>query len=160
MHRDVPYLAREQTKGKIIDRDVHTSRSQHIDATSQICLVIERVDPQQILIGEREARVFQAHQRDVVDKRQITRQPSAGFSQPSCGDGMKNNAHLDAPTLVLEPENSEHRIIEGAGRLNHVVVHGVNGAVKRDPSCKPLVRNAAQAAVTSSAANARPFVNT
>jgi len=52
---------------------------------------------------------------------------------------MKHNAHLDAPTLVLEPENSEHRIIEGAAGLNYVIVHGIDRAVERDPSRKPLV---------------------
>jgi hypothetical protein len=51
---------------------------------------------------------------------------------------MKHNAHLDALTLVLESENAEHRIIEGAARLNHVIVHGVDRAVERDPSRKAV----------------------
>ena len=136
LHRDVPYLAREQTKGKIVDRDVHSSRSHHIDATSQIGLVIEWVDPQQILIGEREARVFHAHQCDVIDERQITGEPSAGFPQLRCSDGMKNNTYLDALPFVLKSENPEHRFIEGTARLNHVIVHGVDGTVERNPSRK------------------------
>jgi hypothetical protein len=64
--------------------------------------------------------------------RQTSRQPSAGLSQPWCGDGVKHNAHLDALPLVLEPEHSEHRIIEGAPRLDHVIVP-IDGAVSGIP---------------------------
>ena len=69
------------------------------------------VNPQEFLIGNREPGVFQAHQCDVVNKRQISREPptSGDDNSRSC-NGVQHHANFDALAAVLELKGSPPRL--------------------------------------------------
>ena len=53
------------------------------DGLRELILVIHRVDPQESVICNRKPGVFQPHQCNVVDERQISREPPTSSDNPS-----------------------------------------------------------------------------
>jgi hypothetical protein len=97
---------------------VHTVRKRR--------LVVNRIDPQQLLIGDREPRVLQAHESNVVHKWKISRKPPARLKQVWRCYRMQHQAYFDAATLIFQPKNSKYRLVESASRLHNIVMDLVN----------------------------------
>jgi len=51
LHRDIPDRLVQQAKREVVDRDFDAGRAKHVHAAGEIGPIIERVNPQQVLIG-------------------------------------------------------------------------------------------------------------
>ena len=55
-------------------------RFERLDAGRKITRIIDRVYPEQFLVGQRETCVFQTHEGDVIDEREVASKPLASLS--------------------------------------------------------------------------------
>ena len=87
----------------------YTSGNQVINGLSEWFAIVHRIDPEHGIIRNRKARVFEAHQRDVIDKREIAGNPPAGLSMIGAVKHAKDNANFDALAPVLKLQISPER---------------------------------------------------
>lgn len=121
-----PDLSVEKAKRQVVNRNIYLRGRKDIHTLRQILTVIERINPKQLLIGKREARVFQPHQSHVIYEGEVSRDPATCFDQSRRGEVMKNHSNLDPLPFVFEPKDAKHGFIKSVSGLHHVVVHMIN----------------------------------
>jgi hypothetical protein len=91
-----PYGSGKHATLKIVDRYAYLARCQDVDRFCELFPIIHRVNPQEFVIGNRKPGVFQAHQRDVVNEWQISREPLTCGDNSRSRNGVQHNANFDA----------------------------------------------------------------
>ena len=91
----------KNTLGKIVHRHVDTSGPQVIDGPCESVAIVYRIHPKHGIVCNRKTRIFQTHQRDVIDERQITGNPSTGVLDDRRGQRMQDDTDFDPLPPVL-----------------------------------------------------------
>ena len=74
---------------------MHTGCFEGPNPAGEVVSVVERVDPKEVLVGERKPGVLKPHEGNVVDKGEISGKPLAGLAQSWGGDRMQDQPDFD-----------------------------------------------------------------
>src|SRR5262249_4469007 len=102
----------KQAPRQIIDRYLHFASGQDFHRLSKLFLVIQRVHPKKMIIGDCKSSILKTHQRDVIYKRQIAGKPFARGQEPWGSDSVQHHSNFDVLSSVFQLENSKYRFIE------------------------------------------------
>ena len=69
LHREGPDAGVEHAERQVVDRDVDPSCGENVNAGRQLFLIVQRINPKDVVVGDGKAGVFQAHQRNVIHER-------------------------------------------------------------------------------------------
>jgi hypothetical protein len=122
-------------EGHILEdyRSTHyTGGNEVINGLREWFAVVHRIDPEHGIIRNRKARVFEAHQRDVIDKREIARNPSAGLYDDRGSEPVKHNANFNTLSPVFKLQYPQHGLVERGLGLYDVIMDIVDRRVDRD----------------------------
>ena len=73
-----------------------------INGPGEAVAVVHRIHPEHGIVCNRKARVFEAHQRDVIGERQIASNPTARVLNDRRGQRMQDDTDFDALASILE----------------------------------------------------------
>src|SRR5262249_13138398 len=110
----------KHTARKVVDRYWHFGRYEGFDGSGKIGLVVYRVDPQQLVVGQCEPSVLKTHESYMVHEGEVTREPAARLHNPRRCDAMKDNADFDPLALVLQFQNAKDGLVKRIVRLDDV----------------------------------------
>lgn len=88
-----PDRAGQYTLRKIVNRHIHTSGSQVINRFRQPLAIVHGIHPEHRIVRNGKTGVFESHQRDVIDERQISGDP------PTC---LRDNRRGQAALVVVD----------------------------------------------------------
>ena len=90
-------------------------------------LVIERVNPEHCVVGDRKPGVFKAHQGDMIHERKIARKPTAGFRNDWRRYSVQHYADFHPLLAILELQYAKYGFVKRALSLDDVVMDMVHG---------------------------------
>ncbi|OBJ10806.1 hypothetical protein A5625_10730 [Mycobacterium sp. 1465703.0] len=88
--------------------------------------IIERIDPEQLIVGDRKAGVLQAHERHMIDKWEIPSDPRTSFAEARSCDRVEHDPQLNSLTAILQLEHTKNSLIKCPFCLHYVVVDVIN----------------------------------
>src|SRR5262249_29626198 len=84
--------------------------------------VVEWIDPERVQVGAGESHELQAHERNVIDERQVASYEPRELGKVLVGLVVNDEPDLDADPMPLEIQDPAKCLVIGAMRLNDVVV--------------------------------------
>ncbi len=109
---------------------------EHLDTVREVVRVVEGIDPKEFLVSKREAGILEPHEGDVIDEGEVAGEPFTGLLQPRGGDRVQHNSNLDPLSLVLQPKDAKHGVVECTRGLHDVIVDIIDCRVDRYTSPK------------------------
>ena len=86
----------------VVDRDVHSTVRQKGDGSIQFLLIVYGIDPKAFEIRSGEASNFEAHERQMINERQIAREKFRKLWQPRVGLTVNDDTNFDLLPVSLE----------------------------------------------------------
>jgi hypothetical protein len=104
LDRKGPHGRSQNAPRKIIDRCAHPAGCQNLDGLGKLLAVVHWVYPKQFIVRDCESGIFQPHQRNVIHKWQVSRQPTASSDDPWSRNGMQDDTDFNPLAFVSTPE--------------------------------------------------------
>src|SRR5712672_3459633 len=129
LQRMRPDRAGQYTLRKIINRNIHPGGNQVINSFRQPLAIVHGIHPEHRIVRNGKTGVFESHQRDVINERQIAGDPPARLRDNRRGQGMQDNADFNALAAILELENSKHGFVESTLGLHDIIVEMIDRGI-------------------------------
>ena len=127
-----PDRTRQYTLRKIVNRHIHASGGQVINRFREPLAIVHGIHPEHRIVCNGKTGVFESHQRDVIDKREIARNPSAGLYDDRGSEPVKHNANFNTLSPVFKLQYPQHGLVERGLGLYDVIMDIVDRRVDRD----------------------------